>query len=43
MRAVLVGISVAAEPGIAYYIPVGHQACQQLSIDLVRSRLGPLL
>ena len=46
LRARLVGISLAWEEGSAVYIPVGHDylgAPEQLSIDVVRKRLGPLL
>jgi DNA polymerase-1 len=46
MRARLVGISLAWEEGSAVYIPVGHDylgAPEQLSLDVVRERLGPLL
>jgi len=39
----IVGISVAAEPGIAYYIPVGHAQGTQLPCDEVLGRLRPLL
>ena len=41
----LVGISVAAEPGTGYYIPVGHAAGmgRNLPLELVREVLGPLL
>lgn len=46
MRARLVGISLAWDEGSAVYIPVGHDylgAPEQLSLDLVRERLGSLL
>jgi len=46
MRAEWVGISLAAEPGEAYYIPMGHadpQGPDQLPQDLVWRRLGPVL
>jgi DNA polymerase-1 len=47
MRAKLVGISVAMQPKEAYYLPVGHDrrlnVGQQLPLELVRERLGPLL
>ena len=42
----LVGLSFAVQPGEAWYIPLGHDylgAPQQLSADLVLSRLRPLL
>ncbi|HUE75584.1 MAG TPA: DNA polymerase I [Chloroflexota bacterium] len=46
MRASLVGISVCAEAGDAYYIPVGHLVADdsaQIPLDTVRSILGPIL
>ncbi|MDQ2832051.1 MAG: DNA polymerase, partial [Chloroflexota bacterium] len=43
IEAGIVGISVAAEPGIAYYIPVGHAQGTQLPCDEVLDRLRPLL
>ncbi|MCH7997720.1 MAG: DNA polymerase I, partial [Chloroflexi bacterium] len=42
MRAELVGISLSAEPGRAYYIPVGHQTGDQLPLELVLEKLRPL-
>jgi DNA polymerase-1 len=40
----LVGISVCLEEGTAYYIPCGHTTGeQQLSIDLLKQHLGPIL
>ena len=39
MTARLVGISLAVVPGEAYYIPVGHKAGEQLSIEQVISVL----
>jgi len=43
MQAKLVGISLAIEPDHGYYIPVGHQQGQQLSVDaVVKSLTGPL-
>ncbi|MBQ6504232.1 MAG: DNA polymerase I [Flexilinea sp.] len=40
----LVGISLAAEPKTGYYIPVGHTGEEkQLSLDVIRKRLGPVL
>jgi DNA polymerase-1 len=45
MLANLVGISVAAEPGAAYYIPVGHVTLDeitQLPLEQVVSRLKPV-
>jgi len=43
MRAKLVGIAVAVEPGAASYVPVGHRAGEQLPLDLVAAKLRPLL
>ncbi|HUS83190.1 MAG TPA: DNA polymerase I [Dehalococcoidia bacterium] len=47
MRAPLVGMSVSAAAGEAYYIPVGHQPVlgqpEQLALSTVLSHLGPLL
>jgi DNA polymerase I len=46
MRAHLVGLSFAVEPGHGWYVPVGHNylgAPAQLPIELVLSRLKPLL
>jgi len=47
MEAELVGISLSDAPGKAYYIPLGHVASlegkEQLSLDLVREKLGPVL
>jgi DNA polymerase-1 len=46
MRAGLVGLSFAIEPGHGWYVPVGHRylgAPEQLPLDLVLSRLKPLL
>ncbi len=48
MRAELVGLSFAVEPGRAYYVPVGHTPeaaaeTGQLAPEQVFSRLGPLL
>jgi DNA polymerase-1 len=45
MTAQLVGISLAAEPGRAYYIPVGHvilDAVTQLPLKQVIDRLSPI-
>jgi DNA polymerase-1 len=43
MTASLVGISLATEAGVGYYLPVGHTAGTQLSIEQVLSALrGPL-
>ena len=46
MDAKIVGVSVALEPGLAAYIPCGHDymgAPEQLSLDHVLQRLKPLL
>ncbi|HOA23135.1 MAG TPA: DNA polymerase I [Aggregatilineales bacterium] len=47
MSATLVGISLAIEPGVGYYIPVGHRLSedegQQLPLDLVIERLRPVM
>ena len=47
MKADLVGLSFAAEPGGGYYVPVGHLLAQdssgQLPLGLVIERLGPVL
>jgi DNA polymerase-1 len=39
MTASLVGISLAVEPGTGYYVPVGHTAGTQLSVEQVLSTL----
>ena len=46
LRARLVGLSASAQPGEAIYVPLAHDgpgAPAQLSLDVVRTRLGPLL
>ncbi|MBM3335895.1 DNA polymerase I, partial [Candidatus Sumerlaeota bacterium] len=45
MRAELVGISLAADPNEAFYIPIGHRlaSCEQLPLGRVREILGPAL
>ncbi len=47
MRAGLVGISLSAAPGVAYYLPVGHderlRPGPQLDLEVVRAKLGPVL
>lgn len=47
MRAGLVGISLSFKPGVAYYLPLGHderlRPGRQLDLDLVRRKLGPVL
>ena len=46
VEARLVGVSLAFEPGEAYYIPTGHSAeaaKKQLDLDTIRRILGPLL
>jgi DNA polymerase-1 len=46
-EAELVGISFAARPGEAYYVPVGHAPATsqgpQMALDSVREHLGPVL
>jgi DNA polymerase-1 len=41
LEASLVGISVALEPGRAFYLPVGHEEGPNLDPDAVRRALGP--
>jgi len=43
MRADLVGISFAVAAGQGFYLPLGHNAGRQLSLDQARRGLGPLL
>ena len=43
MRAELVGLSFATEPGRAWYVPVGHQEGPQLPLDSTLAQLKPLL
>jgi len=43
ISAILVGISIAFDEGEAYYIPIKHVEGTQLSIELVRKYLGPML
>lgn len=44
MRAELVGISLAVDPGQGYYIPVGHKGAEtQLPLDEVITALKPVL
>ena len=46
MRARLVGISFAAEPGVAAYVPLGHRypgAPEQMDLETVLARLKPWL
>lgn len=38
----LVGISLSSDEGRGWYVPVGHREGEQLSIDQVRTILGPL-
>ncbi len=42
-RARAVGISLAWEPGVAYYVPVGHAAGPNIPLEDLRACLGPLL
>jgi len=45
MEVALVGISLSVEPGIGYYIPVGHRVgdSPQLSLELVMDKLRPTM
>jgi len=47
MRADMVGLSLSAQTGEAYYLPVGHDkrlnVGRQLPPELVRAKLGPIL
>ncbi len=44
LQARLVGLSFALEPGLAYYLPVGHTTSEeQLNLDRVLSALRPIL
>ncbi|MCC6790417.1 MAG: DNA polymerase I, partial [Thermomicrobiales bacterium] len=43
MTAELVGIAIAVSPEERYYIPVGHNRNDQISIDLARDSLSPVL
>lgn len=45
MQARLVGISLAVEPGVGYYIPIGHELEDdpQPPLETVMERLGPAL
>jgi len=42
MQAQLVGLSFAATPGVAYYVPVGHESGTQIRINSVVDKLKPL-
>ena len=42
-EAELVGIALSPGPNEAYYLPTGHKLGQNLPMELVRERLGPLL
>ena len=42
MMARLVGVSISAAPGVAYYVPVGHNSGAQLSMEMVIEKLRPL-
>ena len=42
-QAALVGISLSAAPGKAWYVPVGHSSGDQLHLSEVVSRLRPVL
>ena len=43
LRAHLVGLSLAAAPGQAWYLPVGHKEGPNLPLEAVREHLAPLL
>jgi DNA polymerase-1 len=43
MQAELVGISLAVEPGVGYYVPVGHTEGTQLPLDVVLEALRPAM
>ena len=43
MRAELVGMSFATEPGRAWYVPVGHREGSQLPLEEVLARVKPLM
>ena len=43
MRAELVGLSFATDPGEAWYVPVGHQEGDQLLLEEVLAKVKPLM
>ncbi len=43
IRATLVGIALAVNDHRSFYIPVGHNNGSELSLDLVRERLDPVI
>ena len=43
MQAELVGISLAVEPGVGYYLPVGHNEGQQLDLNVVLDAIRPAM
>ena len=43
MKANLVGLSFATEPGKAWYVPVGHREGKQLPMEQVRAQLKPIM
>ncbi len=43
MKANLVGLSFATEPGKAWYVPVGHREGKQLPIEQVMARVRPIM
>jgi DNA polymerase-1 len=43
MRADLVGLSFATQPGLAWYVPVGHREGPQLPLEQVLAAVKPLL
>lgn len=43
MLAELVGIAIAVSPEESYYVPVGHDGAQQISLERAREALSPVL
>ncbi len=43
MRVDLVGLSFSVEPGLAWYVPVGHKEGEQLPLETVLARIRPLM
>ncbi len=43
MRAEIVGIGLATDPGTCWYVPVGHLEGEQLDWTTVRDRLAPVM
>lgn len=42
-KAEIVGISLSSEPGVAFYIPIGHKSGKQLGKDKVLTKLKPVI